>query len=280
LLCPQDILINKDKAMPTPEEYAVKKLNSILGNQPTILNTDTGKPSSKPGPNTEAGKARSSMNATRHGLSGRVVVLPSEDMNLYLKFSKDFVDSLTPQTPMENEIAQAIADGYWRMKRVRTTEESLYALGHYEGQGDFDANHEEVHAAFTAGKTFRDHSHAFVNLSIYEQRIQRGIDRNTRLLRELQTERKERRKAEMAEVLRLRDYHEMMSHSRNTADTRSSNGELIPAEPTQRYEPLVDGFVYASAEIEVEAQRRDRRKEAWEAAKASFNYAEFQKKAA
>src|SRR5580698_1436541 len=162
--------------MPTPQDYAANKLRSIEGN-------------SRPGPKTEGGKKRSSQNALRHGLSGRVVVMPNEDMDLYLQFAKDFVASLYPATPMENEIAQTIADGYWRLKRVRTTEESLYALGHYEGQGDFDAEHENIHAAFTAGKTFRDHSHAFVNLSIYEQRIQRGIEKNTRLLRELQAER-------------------------------------------------------------------------------------------
>ena len=251
--------------MPTPEDYAANKLKSIEG---------------KPGPRTEAGKARSSVNALRHGLSGRIVVLPSEDLNLYLKFSKDFVASLYPTTPMENEIAQNIADGYWRLKRVRTTEESLYALGHYTGQGDFDAEHEDIHAAspieppadrpyprdveaeksaYGQGKTFRDHSKAFVNLSIYEQRIQRGIDRNTKLLRELQAERKECHKAEMAEVLRLRDLNKMKN---------------LPYNPTE------DGFVYSSAEIETEAYRRERRKEAWEAAKVGFDYVEFQSRAA
>jgi hypothetical protein len=144
----------------------------------------------KTGPNTPEGKKRSSQNALRHGLSGRVVVLPTEDMTLYLKFAKDFIESLKPANPMEQELAQNIADGYWRLKRVRTTEETLYALGYNEGQSDFDADHEDLHAAFTMGKTFRDHSKAFVNLSIYESRIQRNIEKNTKLLRELQAERK------------------------------------------------------------------------------------------
>jgi hypothetical protein len=49
------------------------------------------------GPNTPRGKGRSSQNAIRHGLTGRVVVLPTEDMEVYKAFSKELVDSLAPQ---------------------------------------------------------------------------------------------------------------------------------------------------------------------------------------
>jgi uncharacterized protein YeeX (DUF496 family) len=156
----------------------------------------------------------------------------------------------------------------------------MLAMGHYEKEGDFDAATEEVHSAFTAAKAFRANSQAFVNLSIYEQRIQRGIEKSMKQLREVQAERKERRKAEMAEVLCLRDYDEMMNRPSSTAATRSSSGELIPAKLKERYEPLVDGFVYSSAEIETEARRRDRREQASGAQKVGFNYAEFQKRAA
>jgi len=214
---------------------------------------------SKPGPRTPEGKARSAINALRHGLSGRIVVLPSEDMGLYLKFSKELVDSLYPETPLERELAQTVADGYWRLKRFRTVEEGMLAMGHYEKEGDFDAECPEIHSSFTAAKAFRANSQAFVNLSIYEQRIQRGIEKSMKQLREVQTERKERRKAEMAEVLRLRDFNKMQN---------------LP------YEPMVDGFVYSSSEIEVEANRRDRREQARVAQYVNFNYAEFQKRAA
>jgi hypothetical protein len=190
-------------------------------------------------------------------LSGRIVVLPSEDMGQYLKFSQDFVDSLYPATPLESELAQTVADGYCRLKRFRTVEEGMLAMGHYEKEGDFDAENEEIHSAFTAAKAFRANSQAFVNLSIYEQRIQRGIHNSMKQLREVQAERKEQRKAEMADVLRLRDFNRMRN---------------LP------YDPAEDGFVYSSAEIEIEAHRRERRKDAYEAMKVGFNYPEFQKR--
>jgi len=53
------------------------------------------------------------MNALRHGLTARVVVLPSEDMAAYQAFSKEIVDSLDAQTPVERQFAQTVADNQW-----------------------------------------------------------------------------------------------------------------------------------------------------------------------
>jgi hypothetical protein len=129
------------------------------------------------GPNTPRGKGRSSQNAIRHGLTGRIVVLPTEDMEVYKAFSKELVDSLNPDTQ-------------WRLNRARTYEDGMIALGHSEEAGNFDAASPEIHSALTAAKVFRDNSKAFVNLSLYEQRLSRQQKEAFRQLRELQAERK------------------------------------------------------------------------------------------
>jgi hypothetical protein len=54
------------------------------------------------------------MNALRHGLTARVVVLTTEDMNAYQAFAKEIVDSLDAQTPVERQFAQTVADNQWR----------------------------------------------------------------------------------------------------------------------------------------------------------------------
>jgi hypothetical protein len=54
------------------------------------------------------------MNALRHGFTARVVVLPTEDMDAYQAFSKEIVDSLDAQAPVERQFAQTVADNQWR----------------------------------------------------------------------------------------------------------------------------------------------------------------------
>jgi hypothetical protein len=54
------------------------------------------------------------MNALRHGLTARVVLLPTEDMAACQAFSKEIVDSLDAQTPVEIQFAQTVADNRWR----------------------------------------------------------------------------------------------------------------------------------------------------------------------
>ena len=230
--------------MPSPAEYAAKRLTEI---------------ESATSGGTPTGRARSSMNALRHGLTARVVVLPTEDMAAYRAFSKEIVDSLDAQTPLERQFAQTVADNQWRINRIRSIEDGMLGMGHFEAAGNFDAEHPEIHSAMTAAKAFRADSQAFVNLSIYEQRLHRGMKEALRQLKELQAERRERRKAEMDDAIRLLKTQQMQG---------------LPFDPAEFC------FVYSSAEIARESARRDRFDAAKLAEKAGFNLMEYEKKAA
>jgi hypothetical protein len=76
--------------MSSPAQYVANRLNAARST----------------GPASPKGKVRSSLNALRHGLTARVVVLPSEDLNAYQAFSKEIVDSLDAQTPIERQFAR------------------------------------------------------------------------------------------------------------------------------------------------------------------------------
>ena len=152
---------------------------------------------------TQEGKARSSMNALRHGLTARVVVLPTEDMDAYQAFSKEIVDSLDAQTPVERQFAQTVADNQWRINRIRSIEDGMLGMGHFEAAANFDCPTAEIHSAMTAARAFRNDSKSFVNLSIYEQRLHRSMKESLRQLKELQTERRDREKTEMDDAIRL-----------------------------------------------------------------------------
>src|SRR6202167_638767 len=226
--------------MPSPAEYAANRLKSINNaSGPDPRSPETPRPTSG---RTLEGKARSSMNALRHGLTARVVVLPSEDMAAYQAFSKEIVDSLDAQTPVERQFAQTVADNQWRINRIRSIEDAMLAKFHDEASDSADP----INAARAFGYDSKD----FVNLSIYEQRLHRSIKESLRQLRELQTERRERQKTEMDDAIRLLKTLQMKD---------------LP------FDPAANGFVYASAEIARESARRDRLQDSLLAEKASFN---------
>ena len=167
--------------MPSPAQYAANRLNAEKSR----------------GATSAEGKARSSMNALRHGLTARVVVLPTEDMAAYHAFSKEMMDDLDAQTPVERQFAQTVADNQWRINRIRSIEDGMLGMGHFEAAADFDCPSAEIHSAMTAARAFRADSKSFVNLSIYEQRLHRAVKDALSQLKELQTARSERRKLNM-----------------------------------------------------------------------------------
>jgi len=187
--------------MTSPAQYAANRLNAAKST----------------GPSTPKGKVRSSLNALRHGLTARVVILPSEDMAAYEAFSKEIVDSLGPQTPVERQHAQTVADNQWRINRIRSIEDGMLAGAHFEDIGDFDAEHADIHSALTASRAFQAHSKDFVNLSLYEQRLHRSRREALRELKELQTERRERHKAQRDDAVRLRNTDKMKGFPRDAA---------------------------------------------------------------
>jgi hypothetical protein len=142
------------------------------------------------GPRTDEGKRKSALNAMRHGLTGRTIVMPHEDMQAYHAFCKELFEDLAPETSLERQCAQTFCDTQWRLNRARSIEDAMIALGHAEAAGNIETEHPQVYAALTAARVFRDDSKSFVNLSLYEQRLQRTLDKALRQLQTLQAERR------------------------------------------------------------------------------------------
>jgi hypothetical protein len=269
--------------MPTPEQYAANRLaqySKTVGHPasahaasapyPRTAETEgnTSGQAEKPhGPATPQGRARSSMNALRHGLTARVVVLPSEDMAAYNAFSQEIVDSLDAQTPVERQFAQTVADNPWRINRIRSIEDGMLGMGHFEAAGDFPSPTPEIHSAMTAARAFRDDSKSFVNLSIYEQRLHRSMKESLRQLKELQTERREREKTAMDDAIRLRKAETMKGLPFDPAVTTAQASVRCAAG---------NRFVYASAEIEQEQHRRERLHLAKVAEQSGFDLAKYE----
>jgi hypothetical protein len=206
------------------------------------------------GPRTEAGKKTSSLNALRHGLTARVVVLPSEDLAAYRKFSDEFLASLAPETFAESQFAQTIIDTQWRLNRVRAIEDGMLSLGHFGKEGQIDPGHPEIHAALTSAAVFRDHSQAFVNLSMHEQRLYRILKDASKSLEEMKAKRIATRQADLDAAVALSNLNKMLG------------------EPN---DPSTAGFVFAPEEIETENRRHRRVLEAKVAQECNYDRKKF-----
>jgi hypothetical protein len=190
------------------------------------------------GPQSIEGKARSSRNNLRHGLTGQISLLPTEDRAAHDAFCDALIESFAPETPMERQLAQSIAEDNWRLNRIRAIEDNMFALGH-------GSEHNELKIALADAQTFQEQAAKFNLLTTYEQRINRNLHRNLAQLRELQAERKAQQAEAMEEAKLL------------------AQANLINVLP---YEPHRDGFEFSAAEINRAIDRDNRLRAARQAA--------------
>ncbi len=161
------------------------------------------------GPRTEEGKNVSALNARRHNLTGQVTAMTEADRIMHDAFSAAIVESLAPEGAMETQLAQRVATDSWRLNRASAIEDNLFALGHSAKSDEIETEDPEIHAALTAAKVFEAESKQLQLLTLYEQRINRNLQKNLAMLQALQTARLAKREAEMKEAKKLLQLSEM-----------------------------------------------------------------------
>ena len=79
------------------------------------------------GPVTAEGKARSSQNALKHGLSGRHDLLPHEDPAAYQALRDALLEELRPQGVQEHLLVRQMLSAAWRLERAWKLETHCFA---------------------------------------------------------------------------------------------------------------------------------------------------------
>ena len=196
------------------------------------------------GPKTEAGKQKSSLNALRHGLTGQIVVMPTEDLQAYQLHLKSFTEEYNPQGATEANLVQALADCSWRLNRVAALETNLLTLGVIQASPITDAP-SQVQDALSIASALESQSKALSNLSLHSQRLSRQFERTVAQLRDLQKTRIEQEKRDL-------------SHFLDISEMYQAKGET--------YNPAAGGFVFSETQTHQAILRRNRERlihEAW-----------------
>ena len=79
------------------------------------------------GPRTTNGKARSSRNATTHGLYCQHLVLPGESQHLFQTLREAWLLRLSPQDVLELLIVDRIVAAAWKLQRLQAAESLIHA---------------------------------------------------------------------------------------------------------------------------------------------------------
>jgi len=160
------------------------------------------------GPRTPEGKKRSRLNGVRHGLTGQFALMPHEDRAAFETFCAGLLKDLAPEGALEQTLAESIAQDHWRLNRSSAIETNIFALGFASGTEALDNCDPEAVAAIVQARTFLNEAPKLALLTLYAQRIQRGIEKSTTQLRQLQSERRANAQQALEEALALAELNE------------------------------------------------------------------------
>ncbi|MGH9655710.1 MAG: hypothetical protein ACRD6B_19880, partial [Bryobacteraceae bacterium] len=149
------------------------------------------------GPSTPEGKVKSALNAVKTGLTGRTVLLPTEDAAAYEQHVERFLKDLEPVGPREHDLAQSLADNAWRCERIFALEMAIFARGRIQFAAQFDREDPAVRPGLIELETFLAYEKQIRNLHIQEGRLRRQREKDTAELHELQKERIQKEKRDL-----------------------------------------------------------------------------------
>lgn len=87
------------------------------------------------GPRTDAGKAASSQNSLKHGLTARGLLLAGESAEEYEAFRLEFQEHHAPKNASEASLVDALASSFWRLRRVPVFEAMMLEREKYQFKG-------------------------------------------------------------------------------------------------------------------------------------------------
>ena len=160
----------------SPAQLAANRANAQLSTGPTTLD----------------GKATSCLNAVKTGLTGRTVLLHTDDAAEYQQHIAAYQKEFSPVGPRECDLVQSIADTVWRLRRIPGLEMAIYAYGRVQFADACKDHDEALRPAMIELQTFLTYEKQLRNLQLQESRLSRRREKETAELRELQQARQKK----------------------------------------------------------------------------------------
>ncbi len=169
------------------------------------------------GPTSEAGKAKTRLNAVKTGLTGQTVLLPSDDAVAYQAHIDRHFKRYSPEGEQEQTLVQFLADTEWRLLRIAPLEAGVYALGRIENPDLFpEETDPAAREALIRTKLFLLYRRELNNIALQERRLRNQQASDLEKLQALQKERKERDKDLDKIQFRMRQAVKTILKSRGT----------------------------------------------------------------
>ena len=145
---------------------------------------------SRGGPVTPEGRARSSRNSLRHGLTAQAVVLDTESQDEFNTLLNGFLTRFHPSGPVEQELVEAMAASRWRLRRLYSVESRLFNQEILLRSDDFDREFTETDDTDRLADAFKSLANGGPSLALlirYETALNRAFDRAFKQLTQLQS---------------------------------------------------------------------------------------------
>ena len=182
------------------------------------------------GPTSAEGKAKSSMNAVKTGLTGQTVLLPTDDALAYQQHLDRHFKSYAPANDAEHTLVQAIADTEWRLLRIAPLEAGIYAVGMRKLANLFEDEQNLVNReALLQAEIFMTYRKDFSNLALQERRLRNQRTADIAQLKTMQTDRLEKHVQDLKRAEKL---------------YKAAQLQGIP------FDPAYFGFVFSIKELE------------------------------
>jgi hypothetical protein len=182
------------------------------------------------GPATPEGRAKSSRNSLRHGLSAKSILLPAESHEQFQLLLDAHIQQFHPANPVEMDLVEAMAVARWRLRRIWAIETSL--LGHELERRAEDMNEEftDMSAEDRLAWVFQkvaDNNQSLSLLARYEGNLNRAFDRAFKQLNLLKAQRQNEPKVGPASRPDVNELHWPKQQVRGGPSCETSSETLV-----------------------------------------------------